>query len=99
MPVQKKAGILLKAPRICVDYRKLNASTIPNQYPVSYIHDFTSGLQGIRIFKKIDLTKAYHQISVAPEDISKTAVTTPFGFRQNAIRFTQRCLDLSASDG
>ncbi|CAE1271070.1 unnamed protein product [Acanthosepion pharaonis] len=72
-----KLGYAKKA--ICVDYQKLNASTVPNRYHVPHIHDFASGLQGARIFSKIDLTKAYYQVPVTPEDIPKTAVTTPFG--------------------
>ena len=88
--------------RICVDYRKLNASTIPNRYPVANIHDFASGWQDTHVFSKIDLTKAYHQISVAPEDIPKIAMTItfglyefvkmPFGLR-NAAQIFQRLID------
>ena len=36
--------------RICVDNRRLNASTIPDPYSVPHIHDFASGLQGAIIF-------------------------------------------------
>lgn len=36
-------------------------------------------MTGSKVFSKIGLVKAYHQIPVFANDVVKTAITTPFG--------------------
>lgn len=65
--------------RPCGDYRRLNDITIPDKYPIPYLHDFTHNVRGCSIFSKLDLQKAFHQVPIHPPDIPKTAICTPFG--------------------
>jgi len=65
--------------RPCGDYRQLNSITKPDRYPVPHLQSCTNRLHNAKIFSKIDLERAYHQVPVHPDDIDKTAIITPFG--------------------
>ncbi|GFX71318.1 retrovirus-related Pol polyprotein from transposon 297 [Trichonephila clavipes] len=55
------------------DYRQLNSVTEFDSYPMPYLNDFAHALHGKKIFSKIDIFKAFHQIPIAECDIPKTA--------------------------
>lgn len=65
--------------RPCGDYRRLNALTCPDKYPLPQLQDFAHKLTNANFFSTIDLVRAYNQIPVDEADIPKTAIITPFG--------------------
>lgn len=67
--VQKKDKTL----QMYIDYRRLNAVTKDDLYPLPRIDS------GAAHISTIDLAKGYYQIPVAPEDQEKTAFVTPTG--------------------
>ena len=63
--------------RVCVDFRKLNKITEVDPEPMTTTEDLFRRLSSKKYLAKIDLTKGYWQIPVAPEDVHKTAFLTP----------------------
>lgn len=73
--VQKKD----KTWRLCVDYRRLNAQTIKDAYPIPRIAEDLYELSGSSWFTSLDINMAYHQIPMRDSDKEKTAFGTPRG--------------------
>jgi hypothetical protein len=68
-----------EALRLCVDYRRLDAITIKNKYPLPRIDILFDQLVGSQVFSKIDLHSGYYQIKIRAEDIPKTTFSTRYG--------------------
>ncbi len=95
--VRKKNGTL----RFCVDYRKLNAVTRADTFPLPRIDDLLDQLGCSKYFSTLDLAAGYWQIPLCPESQDKSAFVThqglyqfqvmPFGLR-NAPAVFQRMM-------
>jgi hypothetical protein len=73
--VKKKSGEW----RLCVDYRRLNAYTVKNKFPMPIVEELFEELHGACWFSTLDLRSGFHQIMVTPEDRYKTAFQTHSG--------------------
>ncbi|GFU15264.1 retrovirus-related Pol polyprotein from transposon 297 [Trichonephila clavipes] len=71
--------VLIPKPNGCIDYRKLNAQTVPDNYPLPWMDDLLHEAKPRPYMSTIDLRSGYHQVKVAAEDLDKTAFTCPFG--------------------
>ncbi|EGD83143.1 hypothetical protein PTSG_12079 [Salpingoeca rosetta] len=101
--VKKKSGEW----RFCVDYRKLNAVTVPDAFPMPRLDDTLDNMGGASFFTTLDLASAYHQCPLAEDARQKTAFIThtglyefqvvPFGLR-NAPAFFQRSMQAALAD-
>jgi transposase InsO family protein len=68
--------------RFCCDFRKLNAVSKKDSYPMCRIDDALDRLKGATVFSSMDCDQAYYQVEVNQDDKEKTAFVTPDGFYQ-----------------
>ena len=76
--VRKKDGSI----HLCVNYRKLNAQSKVDAYPMPRIEDILDRVGKANFIITLDLARGYWQVPVADEDRHKTAFTSPFGLYQ-----------------
>ena len=95
--VQKKNG----SQRFCIDYRALNAVTVPNRHPFPVMEDVIADISksgtSPQIFSALDLASGYWQVEVEPDSQLKTAFLChkglfyfkrlPFGLKNAPISF------------
>lgn len=63
----------------CVEYRRLNALTHRDAYPLPRIEESLTGLKAAKWYSTLDLASGYWQVEMDPSDREKTAFATPFG--------------------
>ncbi|KAM1647830.1 hypothetical protein COP1_009193 [Malus domestica] len=102
MPTQIQTGW-----RMCINYRKLNATTRNDHFLLPFIDQMLERLAGYAFYCFLDGYSGYNQIVITPEDQEKTTFTCPFGtfaYRRmsfglcNAPATFQRCMMSIFSD-
>ena len=93
--------------RMVIDYRKLNAKTVDDKFPIPNITEVLDKLGKNIYFTTLDLMSGFHQIEMETESIPKTAFNTdnghyefkrmPFGLK-NAPETFQRMMNAVLKD-
>ena len=65
--------------RFCVDYRKLNALTRKDRYPLPLLDETLARIGKARIFTKLDIRQAFHRVRIDPESEDLTTFRTRYG--------------------
>ena len=79
--VKKKDGTF----RFCIDYRRVNAVTKKDAFPVPDIHDAFDSLRGARYFCTLDLFSGYWQVGLTERAKERSAFCT----RRGLFHFTR----------
>ena len=64
---------------VCVDYRKLNAITITDAFPLPFTDSILDAVAGHEVYSFLDGFSGYNQVRMNPEDQEKTTFVTEWG--------------------
>ncbi len=88
-------------PQFCVDYQKLNATTIPDEFSLPRQTEILAALSGVQVLSSLDDLSGFIQLDLDEKDIEKTAFCShrglfqfrwmPFGLR-NGLSIFQRVM-------
>ncbi|KAG7528251.1 Reverse transcriptase domain [Arabidopsis suecica] len=93
--------------RMCIDYRKLNAASRKDHFPLPFIDQMLERLANHQYYCFLDGYSGFFQIPIHPNDQEKTTFTCPYGtfaYRRmpfglcNAPATFQRCMTSIFSD-
>lgn len=68
--------------RLCTDFRKINAQTVPDPYPLPRVEDLIDRVGKAKYLTKLDMTRGYWQVPLNPKSVPLSAFVTPFGHFQ-----------------
>ena len=69
-------------PRFCVNYRKLNAVTTPDEFLIPRQLEILSSLSGAQVLSSLDALSGFTQLELDPDDVEKTTSRTHRGLFQ-----------------
>ena len=61
------------------DFRELNDKTELDGYPLPNLRNFTAQLKGAKVFSRVDLCKAFHQVPLDLDAQKKCTIITQWG--------------------
>ena len=66
--------------RICLDMRQANRAILREKHPVSTVEETLQEISEAKVFSKLDLNMAFHQIELHPDSQPRMACTDTSGF-------------------